>query len=640
MATYYVDATTGDDGDDGLTEAAAWQTIAKVNGETFAAGDSILFKKGETWRETLTVPSSGSAGSPITFGAYGTGADPIFNGASTAITFAPDSGFSTTYSAALNFDDDWGNKLNWRQILTAASISASGTSIRVTFTASTAQNLVLTDAAIGARNAATDDFADTPTRITFAGGATGCTVLAGQSTVSDAIAFTLDEAVDHLISVFLGTNGYTREVWAGGSGYIKTSAGEVNESQTVTVSGYSATAMICVVSKVEVDVSLPNVWTAAVTIATYQINIDDSSRGHKVANVGALAVEDDWFWASNVLYIYGDPAGKTIVATERQYGIDIEGKSYLAFSDLRAQYYQNDGFGINITDEATAASNIAFARCSSRWNRGYGFSVYGNVSAVTHTDCLAEYNWVDGFIATGTAATHDLTNIGCEARYNGDIYFTFTGAGDGFTSHAAQYDVRYHYCLSHHNYYTGFANVDNGSGELYNCVAYANGGDYSGQGGQNKVDRAGIYQTASAANATSGTTWIVKNCVGMDNYPCQLTLSAWVLANGTRDYNAYLKTGSASSVSDFYNDGSAKSWDTYHITNGYETNSQYADPLFVSTVTPDFHLQAGSPCRDAGVDVGLTQDYDGHGAPQGSAPDIGAYEYLRIGRRSIFRLYR
>jgi len=81
MATYYVNATDGDDEKDGQSEANAWKTISKVNSSSFNAGDSILFKRGEVWREQLTVPSSGSSGSPIIFGAYGSGADPIINGA-------------------------------------------------------------------------------------------------------------------------------------------------------------------------------------------------------------------------------------------------------------------------------------------------------------------------------------------------------------------------------------------------------------------------------------------------------------------------------------------------------------------------------------------------------------------------------
>ena len=42
----------------------------------------------------------------------------------------------------------------------------------------------------------------------------------------------------------------------------------------------------------------------------------------------------------------------------------------------------------------------------------------------------------------------------------------------------------------------------------------------------------------------------------------------------------------------------------------------------------DFHLQSDSPCRNAGVDVGLTEDYDGVSVPQETNPCIGAFEFL------------
>jgi hypothetical protein len=78
-ATYYADATLGKDTNDGLSQASPWKTIAKVNASSFAPGDSILFKKGGTWRETLTVLSSGTSGHPISFGAYGNGAAPTID---------------------------------------------------------------------------------------------------------------------------------------------------------------------------------------------------------------------------------------------------------------------------------------------------------------------------------------------------------------------------------------------------------------------------------------------------------------------------------------------------------------------------------------------------------------------------------
>lgn len=59
----------------------------------------------------------------------------------------------------------------------------------------------------------------------------------------------------------------------------------------------------------------------------------------------------------------------------------------------------------------------------------------------------------------------------------------------------------------------------------------------------------------------------------------------------------------------------ASPW-TYNATTGYSTRTY--------NTFSDYHLRSGSPAINAGVDVGLTTDYDGKKIV--SKPDIGAYE--------------
>lgn len=78
-ATYYIDPS-GDDTKAGTSPSTAWKTLAKINGRTFSAGDSILFKRGGAWAGQLSPKGSGSSTAPIVIDAYDTGAKPVING--------------------------------------------------------------------------------------------------------------------------------------------------------------------------------------------------------------------------------------------------------------------------------------------------------------------------------------------------------------------------------------------------------------------------------------------------------------------------------------------------------------------------------------------------------------------------------
>ena len=76
-ATYYVDATNGNDANVGTSSATPWKSIKKVLNWNYRPGDEILFKRGESWFGCLDFNRPGTPDKPIKIGAYGTGQRPI-----------------------------------------------------------------------------------------------------------------------------------------------------------------------------------------------------------------------------------------------------------------------------------------------------------------------------------------------------------------------------------------------------------------------------------------------------------------------------------------------------------------------------------------------------------------------------------
>ncbi|HHW00180.1 MAG TPA: DUF5123 domain-containing protein [Clostridiaceae bacterium] len=83
---YYVDSVNGNDNNNGTSESTPWKTLSKVNSMTFQPGDQIKFKAGGSWTGQLLPKGSGSSGNPIVITKYGTGADPIIDGAGASYT--------------------------------------------------------------------------------------------------------------------------------------------------------------------------------------------------------------------------------------------------------------------------------------------------------------------------------------------------------------------------------------------------------------------------------------------------------------------------------------------------------------------------------------------------------------------------
>jgi hypothetical protein len=73
--TYYVDNNTGNDGNSGKSTTLAWKTLNKVNGFSFASGDTISLKCGSRFYTTLSPQRNN-----LLFNSYGTGSKPVIDG--------------------------------------------------------------------------------------------------------------------------------------------------------------------------------------------------------------------------------------------------------------------------------------------------------------------------------------------------------------------------------------------------------------------------------------------------------------------------------------------------------------------------------------------------------------------------------
>lgn len=76
---YYLSSSTGNDSNDG-SQTQPWKTLSKISNTTLGPGDTVYFKKGDTFRGHFVVDGSGTEQSPITFTSYGNGSQPIISG--------------------------------------------------------------------------------------------------------------------------------------------------------------------------------------------------------------------------------------------------------------------------------------------------------------------------------------------------------------------------------------------------------------------------------------------------------------------------------------------------------------------------------------------------------------------------------
>lgn len=423
--TFYVHETDGDDGGTGLSTLDPWKSFdPKVNGETFDPAEEVLAARDEVWRETYIPPSSGTNGSPITSGAYGSGADPIFNGADLVNTWLQGGTWQT--AIALIDDQDTGaSDIGIRDIIVADKSSFSGVQIRLTYKAQADGDSNIDGSSIGVMTAV-DDFDNPPTRITWDTGNPGTTVPSGGTKVSDPIVFAFDKSVRHGVHTFAGSGFNLRRQSSTDGTYFATNPADDTLTQVIAYGPTTSTMGIH-----ELEVLLDggaNVWQSALATEPAQVFFD-GTRGTPVASIALVNGVGKWFWDDDVLYLYStsDPdsafTSPGIEVGTRTHCLVLD-KEYCAFNGLTFRYAKSGaGDAVIEIGASAAATGSSLTGCTVERSDVHGMILRSGT--VTFTDLTVQYNGGNGLISKAD----DCTVIGGFYQHNGAGSTDSSGSG-------------------------------------------------------------------------------------------------------------------------------------------------------------------------------------------------------------------
>lgn len=733
-ATYYVSVADGDDTNctglastayvSGAAQACPWKTVSKVNSTVFSAGDTISFKKGETWRESLAEPYPGSSGNPITISSYGSSTNkPIISGADVVATSGWNLYTGATYVSD-TFDradqSGWGtadgggdSSKAWGGGTTDFAISGNkgvfvgawafgkknivgdsqARDIDITVDISSIPNLdrpvgILTRKMDDNKNYSITYQRDIATfRIDKNTEVNPWVYNLGSSSVGDFSAASMRVKVET-------TSGAVRiraKIWSGSEPANWTL--DVTEAANTTLGGtwwdpttstahtgpfLSGNFALIGGNAGSGQLAYDNFSAKSITTAvnTYYKTLttdpgsyilENGNMMTKETSISAVdSTEGSFYWTSNVLYLHptgsGNPAtnGKTYETPIRNILVNVDSSQYLTFDGI--QFEMNQG---SLLFDANNSDNLTVKNCTFRYSNGYhvwvgdsdksdsqtfqnntftysvgtGIAIHGdNVSVTgntfTYSGRAIELRDITGSHSSNfTIDSNDIENMGSSTETNAGILLDGDTNGTNTDAHSGK--IRY-------NLFKTIKGRAIDGFYLNTVIAYniisgvTDGITNSGMaieinGGGNTVYNNTLYNIQNTA-LQIGSDPVVANTGNTIKNNIIYSTGNWVILIGptvsaTQTFNNNIYWPGSSGTSKYYWKGTGYNFTNWKIQSGADTNSSEADPLLVNPPT-DFHLQSSSPAINTGVDVGLTTDYAGSSVPQGSAPDMGAYEYI------------
>lgn len=640
---------------------AVFATVADVNVFTnLQPGDIVLFRRGQTWRENLTIPASGNISNYIYFGAYGTGNNPILNGS----TYKPNADFTLYKTIGSIFDVPTTNNLatggnrNYRSVISAG---ADSTTVKIRLRASDSADWVIGGVSIGERLGSTNATVATPTRITWvaAGGGDGITITAGTYADSDIIAFPITAGSEYLVHVYMTQRNLKQS--ATGSIYYDFTGVDESLLQTPDIGQLSSLAGGQMVETIfgSNDVSVYSTEQIVDPMAVIEDNIFLAEKTALDRIVGA----GQYFWnGSDTLYVTAMDGSavpsnnKMYEVYKLQYNIFDNAKSYIDISNIDCKAsFNNDSTmgGIYLRGDHNVVHDLSVY---SGMRHLFSFYVGADNNLAYNLNIYDSYD-TSNFVAYGSGTTDNVlrnSNIYQSANQpnllNNALIRAHGNSTDNIVSNNNIYNE-----IARSN--SGFQNIDiydSGTslsllnnyitlGSSQNGILIGNSATTGAQIISGNViygpDEHSIFYIKDSPGSVIYNNTIIGNTSAI--YPIvDLVNSESVVLKNNILYGGYAirgdvnsETGFASNYNDFY-DADIFKW-TWGVTdyatlNDWQTNSNSdinsinTDSLFINSVS-NFQLQASSPAIDSGTNVGLTTDYAGNNIY--GIPDIGAYEY-------------
>lgn len=304
-------------------------------------------------------------------------------------------------------------------------------------------------------------------------------------------------------------------------------------------------------------------------------------------------------------------------------GIDLAAVDGFVIENVES--YNNAFYGLNISGSKDGALSAAYGIVQTSsfhhhtGKEGHGMAINQGHDIIVR-DSVAYHNTIHGFDASDWPKKGELS-----------------------------YNLSFEGNRSYDNGVAGFSiNSDTHHVTYQNNIAYRNGADWAGKGASSGFLcyegcwHVEWYNNVSIENTDAGF-W-VEDKLGIYGKPGDTLLvfkNNIAYKNGRPEWNerlALVVEGRQWEVVATHNDWFVEpGWDApvvgIHIVSGagevytsddinrgaFQTQNISVDPLFMDLAVPDVSLQPGSPCIDAGVDVGLPY--------LGTAPDIGAFEF-------------